>query len=387
MEETTMTKHKALPFVLMRGGTSKGVFLRAEDVPQEREELIPLLLDLFGSPDRRQIDGLGGADKLTSKVAIIGKPVMPGSDLTYLFGQVGMQAPEVDFKLNCGNLTAAVGMYAIQEGLVEAVEGITTVRIHNVNTGKIIYAAVPVRDGEPVVEGDLAIGGVPGTGAPIALDFSRATGALTGKLLPLGAPAVALDVPGHGSIEVSVVDGANLVVFVAAESLGMTGTETPDEIDGNKQLTAKIDAIRRQVAHRVGMGDYWESRAVPSNPMCVVVQRPGTYKTFSTGAEIRAESIDLLCRQYSTGATSKAMAATVTSCTGVACRIAGTIPSRFLSERAASRELIEIGHPSGIIGVESNAEPTVDGYQVHSAKILRTARRIAEGKAYLKGKG
>jgi 2-methylaconitate cis-trans-isomerase PrpF len=381
-----MKKHKALPFVLMRGGTSKGVFLRAEDVPQDRKELVPLLLDLFGSPDRRQIDGLGGADKLTSKVAIIGKPTMPGSDLTYLFGQVGIQAPEVDFNLNCGNLTAAVGMYAIQEGLVEAVDGITTVRIHNVNTGKIIYADVPVSDGEPLVEGELAIGGVPGTGAPIALDFSRATGALTGKLLPLGAPAVALEVPGYGAIEVSVVDGANLVVFVAAESLGMSGTETPAEIDGNAELTAKIDAIRKQVAHRVGLGAYWDSRAAPSSPMCVVVQRPRTYTAYSTGTEIRAESIDLLCRQYSTGATSKALAATVTSCTGVACRIAGTIPSRFLSQRAASRELIEIGHPSGIIGVEASAEAGADGYRVRSARILRTARRIAEGKVYLKGR-
>jgi 2-methylaconitate cis-trans-isomerase PrpF len=275
-------------------------------------------------------------------------------------------------------------LYAIQEGLVDAVEGITTVRIYNVNTGKIIHADVPVRDGAPVMEGDLAIGGVPGTGAPIALDFSRATGALTGKLLPLEAPAVNLDVPGYGTIEVSVVDGANLVVFVAAQSLGMTGTETPDEIDGNAQLTKKIDAIRKEVAYRVGLRDYWDSRAVPSSPMCVVVQHPRTYTTYLTGAEIRAESIDLLCRQYSTGSTSKAMAATVTSCTGVACRIAGSIPSRFLSERAASRELIQIGHPSGIIDVQASAEPEGDGYRVHSAKILRTARRIAEGTAYLK---
>jgi hypothetical protein len=379
-----MNKQFAVPFVLMRGGTSKGVFLREQDAPRDRRELSAFLLDLFGSPDRRQIDGLGGADKLTSKAAIIGKPSVSGADLDYLFGQVGIHAPEVDFNLNCGNLTAAVGMYAIQQGLVAPVEGMTTVRIHNVNTGKIIYADVPVADGEPLVEGDLAIGGVPGTGAPIALDFQRATGSMTGRLLPLGAPAVALQVPGHGSFEVSVVDGANLVIFVAAESVGMSGTETPDQIDHNAELVARLNAIRREVAHRVGLGDYWESRAAPSTPFCVVVQRPTAYRTFSTGAEIGAVDIDLVCRQYSTASTSKALAATVTSCTGVACRIAGTIPARYLSARAAQRELIAIGHPSGIIGVESRVEQVDAGYEVRRATIFRTARRIAEGTAYLK---
>jgi 2-methylaconitate cis-trans-isomerase PrpF len=368
----------------MRGGTSKGVFLRAEDVPAERERLAPLLLDLFGSPDRRQIDGLGGAEKLTSKAAIIGRPVMAGTDLTYLFGQVGIHAPEVDFNLNCGNLTAAVGMYAIQQGLVQAREGITTVRIHNLNTGKIIHADVPVADGEALSEGDLAIGGVPCTGAPIALDFSRATGSITGKLLPLGAPIVTLDVPGVGGIDVSVVDGANLVVFVAAESLGMRGTEAPAEIDHNAALVAKIDAIRRDVAHRVGLGDYWDSRSAPSTPMCVVVQHSRDYQTFTDGREIAGATIDLVCRQYSTASTSKAMAATVTSCVGVACRIEGSIPNRMLGARARNRDLIEIGHPSGVIGVEVRAGYGPEGFVVHSARILRTARRIAEGVAYLK---
>jgi hypothetical protein len=379
-----MNKNDAVEFVLMRGGTSKGIFLRADDVPSERAELIPFLLDLFGSPDRRQIDGLGGADKLTSKVAIIGKSTMPETDLTYLFGQIGIQAPEVDFNLNCGNLTAAVGMYAIQEGLVNSADGVVTVRIHNVNTGKVIHAHVPVIDGEPVTEGELAIGGVPGTGAPIGLDFSRAAGAITGKLLPLGAATVSLAVPGYEAIDVSVVDCANLVVFVAADALGMSGIETPDQIDGNRDLVARIDAIRKTVAHKVGLGQYWDSRAVPSTPMCVVVQRPQTYKTFSTGAEIASGTIDLVCRQYSTGATSKALAATVTSCTGVACRIDGTIAARHLGSRAASRELIEIGHPSGIIGVEARVEANSEGFRVHSAHILRTARRLAEGKAFLK---
>lgn len=380
-----MSKPVMVEFVLMRGGTSKGVFLSAEDVPKNREALQRYLLDIFGSPDPRQIDGLGGAEKLTSKAAIIGRPVLPGTDVTYLFAQVGIQASEVDFNLNCGNLTAAVGMYAIQQGYVAAKDGVTRVRIHNLNTDKILIADVPVRDGEPLAEGDFAIGGVPGTGAPIALDFSGAAGAITGQLLPLGAPAVLLAVPDYGQIEVSVVDCANLVVFVSADALGMAGTETPAQLDSNAALVAKVDAIRRVVAHRVGLGNYWDARMAPSTPMCVVVQKPLTYQSYTTGEVISAGSVDLLCRQYSTGATSKAMAATVTSCTGVACRIPGTVAERYLAATANSGSPIRIGHPSGIIHVESAVSASESGsYSVNTATIWRTARRIAEGRVFLK---
>jgi 2-methylaconitate cis-trans-isomerase PrpF len=379
-----MTSQHPLPFTLMRGGTSKGVFLREHDVPSDREKLVPLILDLFGSPDRRQIDGMGGADKLTSKVAIIGKPVRAETDLTYLFGQVGVSAAEVDFKPNCGNLTSAVAVYAIQEGIVPAVEGTTRVRIHNINTDKVIHADVQVRDGSPLVEGDLAIGGVPGTGAPISLDFSRAAGAATGKLLPLGAAVTRLEVPGHGSVDISVVDCANLVVFAAAEAMGMTGTETPAEIDENKALVAKINAIRKEVAHRIGLGDYWDSRVAPALPFFVAVRKPMSYQTFTTGAKIDAESIDLVCRAYATGSTSQALAVTATACTGAACRIEGSIPFQNLGERAFTRELIEIGHPSGVIGVAARVDAQGDQLTVRVAKIFRTARRLADGHVYLK---
>jgi 2-methylaconitate cis-trans-isomerase PrpF len=379
-----MSTTQTISYTLMRGGTSKGVFLRATDVPSDRDELVPLILNLFGSPDRRQIDGMGGADKLTSKVAIIGEPVRPESDLTYLFGQVGIAAAEVDFKPNCGNLTSAVAMYAVQQGIVPASEGITTVRIHNVNTDKIIHAEVQVRNGEPLTEGDLAIGGVPGTGAPITLDFSRAAGASTGKLLPLGAATVALPVPGYGDVEISVVDCANLCIFVVADSIGMTGTETPAEIDHNEALVGRINAIRKEVAYRIGLGEYWESRIAPALPFFVAVQKPTSYKTFTTGAEISASSIDLLCRAYATGSTSQALAVTATACTGAACRVPGSVLEKVLGDRAKTRGLIEIGHPSGIIGVESEVVDGSEGLQVRKAKIFRTARRLADGKAYLK---
>jgi 2-methylaconitate cis-trans-isomerase PrpF len=299
---------------------------------------------------------------------------------------VGIAAAEVDFKPNCGNLTAAVAMYAIQERIVEAVEGITTVRIHNLNTDKIIYADVRVEQGEPLVHGDLAIGGVPGTGSPIALDFSRAGGSATGKLLPMGAPSVQLPVPGYGTIEVSVVDCANLVIFAAADDLGMTCTETPAEIDANLPLVAKINAIRKEVAHRIGLGEYWDSRQVPALPLFFAVQRPVAYTFFTTGEALSADSVDLVCRSYATGSTHQALPTTATACIGAACRIEGSIPARYLSRRAMTRDMIEIGHPSGIIGVESRVEITVEeGHKVHWAKILRTARRLAQGEVFLRG--
>lgn len=379
-----MSMSTPVDFVLMRGGTSKGVFLRESDVPQDRDTLVRFLLDMFGSPDARQIDGLGGADKLTSKTAIIGSPVRPSTDVTYLFAQVGIHAAEVDFNLNCGNLTAAVGLYAIQQGIVKAQEGKTRVSIHNLNTDKVLYADVPVVNGVAQEQGDFVIDGVPGSGAPIALDFRHAAGAITGKLLPLGDPTICLRIDSR-DIEVSVVDCANLVVFVAADALGMTGTETPMQIDENQSLVSRINAIRREIAHRVGLGEYWDSRSAPSTPMCVVVQRPDSYRTYNTGHMILNSDMDLLCRQYSTAATSKALAATVTSCIGAACRIPGTVAFRHLGPAVGRSGTVRIGHPSGVICVDAQVCIEDNATEIQTATIWRTARRLAQGRVFLKG--
>ncbi|NYT36406.1 3-methylitaconate isomerase [Allopusillimonas soli] len=382
-----MNARHSTPFVLMRGGTSKGIFFHEKDVPQDRSVLVPFLLDIFGSPDRRQINGMGGADKLTSKAAIIGAPIKSNTDVTYLFGQVGIIAPEVDFNLNCGNLTAAVGVFALEEGLVQGADSSALVRVHNLNTDRVIHVHVPMSGGVPVEAGDFSIGGVPGTGAPIGLDFSRAAGAITGELLPLGGVMTHLSVPGYGSIDVSVVDCANLVVFVAADTIGMVGTETPEQIDQNDDLKKKLNAIRAEVAARVGLSQYWHSRTAPSTPMCVVVQRPSTYQPFTGGDPIHATSIDLTCRQFSTGATSKAMAATVTACTGVACRISGSVANQYVGQHTSADSMLRLGHPSGIIEVESKLIPDESRILIDSAMIWRTARRIADGRVYTRVDG
>jgi len=378
-----MTMRDDLPFVLMRGGTSKGIFLRAQDVPVDRARLTAVLLDLFGSPDRRQIDGLGGADKLTSKAAIIGPPIREDSDVTYLFGQVGTVRAEVDYNLNCGNLTAAVGVYAIEEGLVPAVEGVTVVRVHNVNTNRLIRVEVPVRGGKPVWRGDLAIGGVPGTGAPISLDFSQAIGAITGKLLPTGSVTDLLDVPGVGSVEVSVVDGANMAIYVDHTALRMSGIESPEEIDHDADLKTRMDAIRRTVAYRCGLREYWDARQAPSTPMLIVLASPADYRTCTQGDPIAAGDIDLVVRQYASGSASKTLAGTLTATTGIACRMEGTLPHRMMGSQPARP--LSFGHPSGIIHVETDVLDDGRGApDIRRVAVQRTARRLAEGRAFLK---
>lgn len=379
----SMGQRPGVPYFLLRGGTSKGVFLERSVVPQDREALARFLLDIFGSPDPRQIDGLGGADKLTSKAAILGAPTVDGADIDYLFAQVGIHHPEVDFKLNCGNLSAAVAAYAVEAGYVEATGSQASVRIHNVNTRRVIHASVPLREGQVVYEGDLAIDGVPGTGAPIDLDFREAVGSLTGQLLPLGEVVTRLDIPDMGPVEVSVVDGANLVVVVAAEDLGMQGAEMPVDIDNNSVLVKKMQAIRQQVAERVGLGDYWHSRAAPSNPMLVAVHAPSSYVALNGRDHIDGKDFDLLCRQYSTAATSKALAATVTATIGMACRLPGSVAARFLRSGRSHDEPIRIGHPSGLIMVWARSGLQPDGSpRVEQAKIQRTARFIARGEVF-----
>lgn len=370
----------SIPFSLFRGGTSKGVFMPAGRLPPDRAALATVLLDIFGSPDARQIDGMGGGDKLTSKAGIMGPPSVTGADIDYLFAQVGIHHPEVDFNLNCGNLTAAAAAYAVHEGFVAARGSHATVRIHNVNTGRIIEAKVPLRDGAVLEDGPLAIGGVPGTGAPIALDFSRATGAITGTLLPLGSASSRIEVPGHGPLDVSVVDGPNLIVLAAAEDLGMRGIESPDEIDGNAELTGLMQRIRETVAIRTGLGDYWRGRAAPSTPMLVAVQSPRDYRAYTTGERIAADDVDLVCRQYSTSATSKALAATVSAAIGMACRIPGTIAAAHLRPDRAGP--LRLGHPCGTILVDAAARHDGEATTITAATIQRTARLIARGELF-----
>ncbi len=218
-------KQIGLRAVFMRGGTSKAVMFRADDLPRDRERWAPIFLGVIGSPDAngRQLDGMGGGMSSLSKVCVIGAPTRPDADVDYTFAQVSVRSATVDYSGNCGNMSSAVGPFAVDEGLVKANGAEAVVRIHNTNTQKLIVARFAMDDGRAAADGDFALPGVAGTGAPVRLEFLEPGGAGTGRLLPTGNVIDRLDVAGLGIIEVSMIDAANPCVFVAAESLGMTG--------------------------------------------------------------------------------------------------------------------------------------------------------------------
>jgi 2-methylaconitate cis-trans-isomerase PrpF len=377
-----MSGQRRIPCIIARGGTSKGLYIKDNHLPADRAARDRIILALFGSPDVRQIDGLGGADPLTSKLAIIGPPSRPDADVDYTFAQVSFKAAVVDYSGNCGNISAGVGPFAIDEGLVKAVEPVSTVRIHNTNTGKLLIAEVPVKEGFAQVNGDCAIDGVPGTGAKIMLDFADTKGAATGKLLPTGRPKEMLKTSA-GEFEVSLVDCANAMVFVKAASLGLKGTEGPKEIDGDKALLDKLEAIRGSAAVVMGLAkDEAEALATcPAFPMLAVVSPPADYTSYSTGQTVKADAVSFVARNMFMQVLHKTYAGTGTVCTGVAARIPGTVVAEVLASRPAWGDAINIGHPCGFIQVEA----VVEGGDVKRAAFSRTARRLMEGCAFVAG--
>jgi len=357
-----------IPFVLMRGGTSKAVFLRGKDLPPPGAARDATILALFGSPDPRQIDGLGGADLLTSKLAIIDPPNRDDADLDYTFAQVSITEPVVDYDINCGNISAAVGAYAVDEGLVEVAEPSTTVRIHNTNTGRILVAHVPVVGGRAAVRGDLAIDGVPGTGAPIALDFHDTAGGVTGSFLPTGSARDKLDTA-IGPVEVTIVDLANLSVFFPAAAAGMTGTEGPGEVTADH--VAAVEAVKAAAAAAIGIDG---SGLIPV-PAAVAPTAP--YRAIN-GDEITDAD---LCARVIGGRPStlhKAYPGTVSATTAVAAALEGSVVADAIG--GARQGELRIGHPSGIMVAAAELD---DAGNVVEASYLRTARRLAEGVAYV----
>lgn len=367
---------------ILRGGTSKGIYMHENNLPAEKDARDAVILKIYGSPDVRQIDGLGGADPLTSKLAIIGPSSHPDADVDYTFAQVSINQALVDYSGNCGNISAGVGPFAVDEGLVKAVEPVTVVRILNTNTKKILIAEVPVKDGKAMVRGDYAIAGVPGSGAKIMLDFAGTAGAATGKMLPTGNTKDLLEIEGVGPIEASIVDVANPMVFVRAADLELTGIETPKMIDSNKKLLDILENIRAKAAVLCKMAQTEEeaTQKSPAFPMVAFVSKPQDYQDFSTGKDIFKTDVDVVSRLMFMQVTHKTYAGTGTTCTGAAAKIPGTIVNEMLE---GDSSLVRIGHPAGVIDIEVEVEKQDDQIELKRAAYGRTARRIMDGYVYI----
>ncbi|MGF7059853.1 2-methylaconitate cis-trans isomerase PrpF family protein [Brassicibacter mesophilus] len=373
------------PVVIMRAGTSKGIFIKEENLPKDQQERDELILKIFGSPDIRQIDGLGGADPLTSKLAIIGPSTRPDADVDYTFGQVSYVAAKIDYSGNCGNISAGVGPFAVDEGLVKVEEPYTTVRVHNTNTGKILVEKVEVVNGKAKVTGDYSIAGVPGTGSEITIDFSDTAGAATGKFLPTGNPIDKIEVTGYGEIEASLVDAANPVVFVRAKDLGLTGIETPAQIDENKAMLATLEEIRGKAAVMMGLVSEWQNavKEAPAFPMIAFVSPAQDYVDFTKGKQISENDVDFVSRLMFMQVVHKTYAGTATICTGSAARIEGTIVNEAMNAKNRGKDsVLRIGHPAGVITIDVAASKEAEGWKLEKAAISRTARRIMEGTCY-----
>jgi 2-methylaconitate cis-trans-isomerase PrpF len=361
--------------VLMRGGSSKAVFLNENHVPSDTATRTRFLLALFGSPDKRQIDGLGGSDYLTSKCAIMGPPSRPDADVDYTFVQVSVENPVVSYDIACGNITTAAGLYAVEEGYVRARSPATVVRVHNTNTRKVLKITVPVQNGIPRVEGDFAIDGVPGTGAKIDLDFSDTAGAVTGKTLPTGNVRDRIESRILGrSLEVTIVDVANPCVFIPAESLGLTGAEQPGTIPD--RLLDALEEIRAQSARIAGIKSYLL-------PFQVIVGPAQEYANYLTRQPVSPKIMDLTARLFVERVMHKAYAGTGATCLGVAARIPGTVV-HAQCPGVDPQAPLRIGHPSGMLPIVADVSPKDGGWVVNEVVFSRTARRIMEGWAYVR---
>ena len=366
----------------MRGGTSRGAFVRAADLPSDPRLRDRVVLALYGSPDRRQIDGIGGADPLTSKLAIVSPSEREDADVDYLFAQVGIDAPVVDFGGNCGNMLAGVGPFAIDEGLIPVREPSMLVRIHNVNTGQVIGAEITVQDGRARSAGDTHIAGVPRAGARILLDFARSAGVLGRGLLPTGRPSELLELAPGDAVRVSLVDAANPSVFVAARDIDATQVELLSPFPPD-HLVERLRRIRDAAAARLGLAGAAETAAVesPGIPKVYAVAPPFDYTT-SGGRRMAAGDLSLVGRGLAFGVPHAAYATTAAICTAAAARIPGTVVWEQVPEDRRARAAVAIGHPGGVLPVEVSvrADPGVAPV-LERAGIERTARRLLAGLA------
>jgi len=368
----------------IRGGTSKALVFHARDLPVDRAEQEAIFLAAMGSPDRygRQLDGMGGGVSSLSKVCIVGAPSLPGADVDYTFVQVQVKEARCDWSGNCGNMSSAIGPFAVDEGLLpRPADVMTTVRIHTTNTRKLIHSSFAVKDGRSVERGDLRIPGVDGGGAPVRLDFLQPGGATTGRLLPTGRPIDVLEVPGLGGIQVSMVDAANACAFVDAEALGLSGIELPDALDADAALLRKLADIRLQASVAMGIApDVAAARATPLVPLIGFVAAPRDSHTLDA-EQVLAQDCDLVVRMISNGQPHRALPLTGALCTAVAAQIEGSAVHGVARVRRSGP--LRLAMPSGVLTVDASVRVAAGAWQVERGSFFRTTRRLFDGFVYV----
>ncbi len=351
---------RAIPCTLMRGGSSKGPYFRLADLPADPDARARVLLAIMGSPDARQIDGIGGADPLTSKVAIVAPSTRPDTDVDYHFAQVAVDRELVDTSPSCGNMLSGVGPFAIETGMVAATGDETRIRIFEVNTGSRIEATVRTRNGTVTYDGEVEISGVPGTAAPIQLDFLDIEGSKTGALLPTGHVQDEID-----GIGVTLIDVAVPMMLLRAEDLGKTGHETRAELDSDTGFLARIEALRREAGHRMGLGDVADR----------VIPKVGILAPPWGGGHIAA-------RYLVPHRTHAAMAVTGSICIASCAVLEGSVSDGLATRPPGDERRIVIEHPSGAIEVALWSQGSGTELHVLRAGIVRTARKLMSGEVY-----
>lgn len=373
-----MNGHR-LRAVFMRGGTSKAVMFRREDLPAQRADWDPIFLEVMGSPDPngRQLDGMGGGLSSLSKICVVGPPSRPDADIDYTFAQIGVKNTFVDYGANCGNMSSAVGPFALEEGIVPAQsDGEAVVRIHNTNTSKIIVARFPIEDGRLAPDGDIEIDGVAGRAAPIRLEFLDPGGARTGRLLPTGRACDAFEIAGLGRIEASCIDAANPCVFVEANAVGKSGDELPDALESDTQFLEWMERIRCAASVAMGIaGNLEEAKRMTGIPKVAMVSGPRAGRTLS-GRELAASDADIWVRMISVGQPHRAVPVTGAICLAVATRVPGSLPAGLSKATGPVR----IAHPSGTTLVDASVSAGDGGIvKAEYGAVYRTARRLFEG--------
>jgi 2-methylaconitate cis-trans-isomerase PrpF len=368
-----------IPAAFYRGGSSKGVFFHARHLPIDRATIDRILLDILGSPDPygRQLDGMGGGISSLSKAAIIGPSTHREADVDYTFAQIAVDAPVVDWGANCGNLSSVVGPFCVDEDLIKVADGEALVRIHQVNTSKIIHARFSVQNGQAVTHGSFAIAGVAGTGARIRLDFLSPGGSATRGLLPTGNVVDCVTLPDGSRIEMSLIDASNPVAYVRATDLALTGTELPAEIEAKAGMMARLDTLRRHAGVLMGLGTTPDAVKL-ANPKIAIISAPAPFRTLDKAGVAGADH-EIGIRMLSMASVHRAVTLTGALCTAVACRLAGSIPNQLCSTLGTGAE-IRVGNPSGVVSVGASVRYD-NGWIADSVTVSRTARRLRQGTA------